>query len=389
MMRPLFCLLALALLSASAPTLAQKVEKPVETAYVLGADDVLEVSITNHPELNRTIMILPDGKITFPEVGELMAAGKTTNELGSEIKKGLDRVRNNVVVSVLVKEIKSRRVRIVGAVKSQGAFELRRPLKLMDVVSLAGGFTNKPQKVRGRLSRGTETILLDITKAGENPGSEANLVLEPDDIILVDEIEPVYVFVAGQVDRPGRFELEPNTTLLSLLLSAGIKDDAAVSKIHVQRGTVPIQLSGLRDAIRAGKPTEELLKFQLMPGDQVFVPQMEARYSVMGMVGKPGQFPLPETKEVTVLEALQLAGSDIPGQADSSKAGIIRLKDGAPTLIPVNFDNMLKKRDLSQNHALKSGDILYVPPKGKKGFQWGDLLSPLTALGVLGFRVWR
>jgi len=388
-MRPLFCLLALALLSASAPTLAQKVEKPVETAYVLGADDVLEVSITNHPELNRTIMILPDGKITFPEVGELMAAGKTTNELGSEIKKGLDRVRNNVVVSVLVKEIKSRRVRIVGAVKSQGAFELRRPLKLMDVVSLAGGFTNKPQKVRGRLSRGTETILLDITKAGENPGSEANLVLEPDDIILVDEIEPVYVFVAGQVDRPGRFELEPNTTLLSLLLSAGIKDDAAVSKIHVQRGTVPIQLSGLRDAIRAGKPTEELLKFQLMPGDQVFVPQMEARYSVMGMVGKPGQFPLPETKEVTVLEALQLAGSDIPGQADSSKAGIIRLKDGAPTLIPVNFDNMLKKRDLSQNHALKSGDILYVPPKGKKGFQWGDLLSPLTALGVLGFRVWR
>ncbi len=388
-MRPLFWLLALALLSAPAPTLAQKVEKPVETAYVLGADDILEVSITNHPELNRTIMILPDGKITFPEVGELRAAGKTTNELGFEIKKGLDRVRNNVVVSVLVKEIKSRRVRIVGAVKSQGAFELRRPLKLMDVVSLAGGFTNKPQKIRGRLSRGTETIPIDIMKAGENPGSDANLVLEPDDIILLDEIEPVYVFVAGQVDRPGRFELEPNTTLLSLLLSAGIKDDAAVSKIHVQRGTMPIQLSGLRDAVRAGKPTEELLKFQLMPGDQVFVPQMEARYSVMGMVGKPGQFPLPETKEITVLEALQLAGSDIPGQADSSKAGIIRLKDGAPTLIPVNFDSMLKKRDLSQNHVLKSGDILYVPPKGKKGFQWGDLLSPLTALGVLGFRVWR
>ena len=388
-MRPLLCLLALSLLAAGTPVSAQKIEKLPTADYVLGADDVLEVNILNHPELNRTVTILPDGKITFPEVGELVAAGKTTKELSSEIRTGLLKGRNNVDVSVLVKEIKSRRVRIVGPVKSQGMYELRRKHKLMDVVALAGGFTDKPHKVRGKLSRGSETIKLDLAMAVENPGSEANIVLEPDDIILLDEIEPVYVFVAGQVERPGRYELDAKTTLLSVLLSAGIKDDAAVSKIHIQRGTEPIQLTGLRDAIRAGKPTEEILKFQLKPGDQVFVPQMEARYSVMGMVGKPGQYPVPEVKEVTALEALQIAGADLPGQADMAKAGIIRLSDGSPTMIPVNFDAMFKKRDMSQNHVLKAGDILYVPAKGKKGFQWQDLLNPLSALGVLGFRIWR
>ena len=389
-MRPLLCLLALAFLAApNPPAFAQDAAKTQPLDYVLGSDDVVEVNVLNHPELNRTIVILPDGKISFPEVGELKAAGKTPAELGADIRKGLEKVRNNVQVDVLVKEMKSRRVRIVGAVKTQGAIELRRKLKLMDLVALSGGLTNKPQRVKGRLSRGPETIPLDIMKAIENPASDANIVLEPEDIILLDEVDPLYVYVAGQVERPGQYELDSGTSLMSLLLRAGIKEDAAISKAHVARGTELVPLPGISEAVRAGKPTEELLRFQLKPGDQVFVPQLEERYSVMGAVYKPGSYPLPETKQVTVLEALTIAGSGIQGQADFGKAGIIRQQGGKPTLLPVNFDNLLKKQDYTQNHVLQAGDILWMPQKGQRGFQWQDLLSPLTALSVLGFRIWR
>jgi len=389
-LKPLAAALALLLLPLSAQiAMGQNADNVLKPDYILGAYDVIEVHVLNHPELNQTVQILPGGKITFPEVGEIVAAGKTTRELETAIKTGLEKGRNNVGVNVLVKEVRSRRVRVVGAVKSQGEFELRAPLKLMDVIALAGGLADRPNKIRGRLHRNTKTLTLDLVNANEKPGSDSNIALEPDDIILLDQVEPVYVYVAGQVERPGRFELEGNTTVMSLLLQAGVRDDAAVSKIHVARGTTLLPLPGLRDAIHSGKPNEQVLGFAFKAGDQLFVPLQEERFSVMGMVTKPGVYPVPETKALTAFDALALAGAGVPGQADLAKSGIIRQESGKATMIPVDFDRMLSKRDLSSNPVMRSGDILYVPQKGQKGFKWTDLLSPISALGVLGFRLWR
>lgn len=68
--------------------------------YVLGVDDVIEISVADHPELTKQLQIMPDGKIAYIEVGEIQAAGKTPAALAADLKTALERGRNNVQVVV-------------------------------------------------------------------------------------------------------------------------------------------------------------------------------------------------------------------------------------------------------------------------------------------------
>src|SRR5580658_5543799 len=75
--------------------------------YVIGPDDVLEITVTNHDDLNKTVTVQDDGSITFPEVGNIVASGKSPRELAAAIKLGLEKTRNKVEVLVSPKEIHS------------------------------------------------------------------------------------------------------------------------------------------------------------------------------------------------------------------------------------------------------------------------------------------
>lgn len=119
--------------------------------FVLGADDVIEITVRNHSELDHVLTVLPDGKLTFPTVGEMQAAGKTPRALAMEIQAELEKTLNNVGVTVVVKEAHSRRVRLIGAVRQAGAIDLKPGWKLFDAVIAAGGLSARPELVSGRL----------------------------------------------------------------------------------------------------------------------------------------------------------------------------------------------------------------------------------------------
>src|SRR5262245_38262494 len=87
--------------------------KPAD--YTLGPDDVIDITVRPHANLDKTLTVMPDGTVTYPEVGEIKATGKTAKELASVIKDGLEKTRNDVSVFITVKEMHSRRVRVVGA----------------------------------------------------------------------------------------------------------------------------------------------------------------------------------------------------------------------------------------------------------------------------------
>lgn len=380
----LFC--ALLLLSVLNGGRLSAQSEPKEAA--LGPDDVIEITVRNHSDLNRTVTIPANGKITLPEVGEIQAAGKTPKALAADIFTELDKTLNNVVVFVSLKETHSLRLRVLGGLKTVGAFDLKPNWKLLDLVAAGGGFSVKPAQVSGRIIRGkSQVIALDVAQAVARPDSPANVALEPDDLILFDEIEPVHhqIHVMGQIAKQGAYELDNSTTLLTLLSQAGgTTPRAALSRAYVLRDGKEMPLN-LRPLVIEGKSDPSVIHFKFQPGDILFLPENEARYSVMGEAKAPGYYPLPENGHVAVLEAFTLAG----GQGDAAKAGIIRVVGGKPTVIPVNIDEMLKKGRLASNVNLQAEDILYIPAKGARKFGWQDLLTPLSALSLLGFRFGR
>ncbi len=364
--------------------------RQVSDDFLMGPDDVIEVAVPSHSgfandkDLNKTLIVLPDGKVQYGEMGAFPAAGKTPTMLAADIKKALERTRENVVVVVSVKEVHSRRARILGAVKTNGSYEVKPGWRLLDLVAMAGGLTGKPTRISGHIVRGTTTIVpVELQGAVSQPGGPANVAIEPGDLVLLNE-QDVHnqVHVLGQVARPGAYDLQDEGTIVSLISDAGsFTKDAALSKAYVLRGGVRVALN-LLPIMRQDKSDESITNFKLLAGDVLFIPEITARFGVMGQVRNPGYFPTSETEEITVMKALSLAGGQSQ-EGDLRRATIARTVNGKVSATPVNIENLLKRGQQDPNYVLQPNDVLYIPKRGRT-FNLGALLSPVQMLYYLG-----
>ena len=181
----------MALMSWSLASRAQTPTGPVTGDYLLGAEDVIEVLVTNHNDLNRVVTIRPDGMITLPRAGELLAAGKTAKVLAAKIQEILAKDLNHAEVMVIVKEVHSRKARVVGAVKVPGTFDLKTGWRLLDLIAAADGLVVKPSRVSGRIIRAGVVINCDIQTALREPQNPTNIVVQPNDLLVLDEQDVV------------------------------------------------------------------------------------------------------------------------------------------------------------------------------------------------------
>ena len=116
-------------------------ERPDAGEYRIGREDVLEVVVWHEPELTRVVPVRPDGKISLPLAGEIVAAGKTPAELQAGLTKALSPYIQDTAVAVLVREINGARVFVLGEVTHPGGFPLRGPMSVMQAIAVAGGRT--------------------------------------------------------------------------------------------------------------------------------------------------------------------------------------------------------------------------------------------------------
>jgi polysaccharide export outer membrane protein len=121
---------------------AVKTKAPVVEQFKIGREDVVEVSVWRDPELTRTVPVRPDGYISLPLAGEVMAAGKTPSELAQEIKKKLTAYVQDPRVTVVMREVNSSRVFVTGEVHHPGAFPIRGRISVLQAIALAGGFSD-------------------------------------------------------------------------------------------------------------------------------------------------------------------------------------------------------------------------------------------------------
>jgi polysaccharide export outer membrane protein len=163
---------------------------PGSDEYVVGIEDKLSIAVWKEADLSKTVSVRPDGKITFPLVGDIQAAGHSARQITDDVTRALTRFIKEPVVTVVVEEINSFKVFVIGEVTVQGALNLRRRTRLLEAIALAGGlttFADKSNVVLLRYEDGKESrTRIDYRKviSGEKP--ELNVYLKPGDTILAN-----------------------------------------------------------------------------------------------------------------------------------------------------------------------------------------------------------
>jgi polysaccharide export outer membrane protein len=182
-------LLTGAWLSSAADNIKPTTGTPGEAEYRLGPEDVIEVFVWKEPELSTTVTVRPDGRISLPLVNDLDATGKTGNELAAEITVRLGKYIVQPVVNVMVKQVNSLKISVLGEVRKPDVYRIKNRVTVLDAIAMAGGFTDlaKPNRViviRNTPS-GPQRIKVDIKRlVADETG--APLYLQALDTVYVD-----------------------------------------------------------------------------------------------------------------------------------------------------------------------------------------------------------
>jgi polysaccharide export outer membrane protein len=247
--------------------------------YLVGAQDVLTVTVWDSPDLSGKYTVETDGSFTFPLIGRIKAGGLTLRQLEAELRKKLaDGYFKNPQVSVAVESYRSQRIFIVGEVRSPGTYPLTGDMTLIEAIARAGSTTPNasPEAIIVRAAPGKTPAgpTLPGQKAGAVDSQRVNLrdlqsgaltqniALRDGDTIYVPRAESIYVF--GQVRSPGAYALQDaeTTILQALSLAGGVTDRGATNRIKIVR-------------VVKGEKVEIKVKLTdlVLPGDTIIVPE--------------------------------------------------------------------------------------------------------------------
>ena len=158
-------------------------------AFQIGPEDLLDISVWKNVELSRVVPVRPDGKVSLPLVNDIQAAGLTPSELRDQIAAKLAEYIPAPEVSVMVREVHSRKVAVVGAVKMPGRYEMKSPMTVLEAIALAQGLTDFASRDRIVVLRDvngkTTQIPFNYRKIGNDDSQQQNFFLRSGDIVVV------------------------------------------------------------------------------------------------------------------------------------------------------------------------------------------------------------
>ena len=254
--------------------------------YVLGAEDVLNISVWERADLTRTVTVHAGGTITFPPLGEVAAAGRTAAGLARHLEEQLTEfLRRPTQVTVEVTAFLSQRVTVSGAVAMPGRFGFERIPGIIEVLGAAGGLGPQADLSRVQIFRSEgglrTTITVDLSNA-MSTGDIAGLPeLRANDVVFIPStlteigasMDAAYVI--GEVARPGAYAVGGGIELLKLLsLSGGTPTTADISRVRIvsqdAAGNSLVAEVDLGQFLATGQTG-----FLVRPGDAVHVPSVE------------------------------------------------------------------------------------------------------------------
>ena len=231
----------------SAPTAKE------DKSYRIGVGDLLDVRVLNHPEMSRKMRVEGDGTVRVPVVGNVTATCLTESQLSQIVTEKLRKWIREPYVDVFIEEYSSQPVAVIGAVDKPGRFQLQRRVRLIELLTFAGGPKIEKAGHTLHLIRSGEKDLCATDHAvpvtAEEPvpqllsfklkdlltgSADANLYVQPGDIISLPEADQI--FVTGYVTKPGPFPLNTKVTLTQAIgMAGGYMPEAAKKKVRLIR----------------------------------------------------------------------------------------------------------------------------------------------------------
>ncbi|MFN0112967.1 MAG: polysaccharide biosynthesis/export family protein [Blastocatellia bacterium] len=286
-----------------------------EQTYRVGPGDVLDVRVYRHTDLSGERRVNEVGRIRLPFIEEFQAACLTEAELSQQIAEKYKKFLRDPQVDVFVKEYKSLPVAIIGAVNNPAQFQLQRRVRLLELLSRAGGPNNRagnfihiihsndydfcqgnsrntPPSAEKTATGEEQTDTLSILTALSTVNMRdllsgklaANLYVQPGDIISVPEADQIYI--TGAVNRPGAYPLTTKITLTQAIgLAGGINMEGAKNRVRLVRQD-PNSDKRTEVVYNLGDITKRKIEdIVLLPNDIIEVPNSVMRAASRNMLG--------------------------------------------------------------------------------------------------------
>jgi len=309
----------------------------------IGPDDLLEITVFEAPELNRSLRVSANGEISLQLLGPVKAGGLTPGQLESVLQELLRRTyMKDPHVGVFVRELQSHPVSVVGAVKKPGVFQIRGTKTVLELLSMAEGLADDAG----------DTVLVMRGASFSGTGGRDNA--EPE-----KKRDAAISLATGDAALPGG--------------PAGFPKQEGTGEI------VEVNLKSLLESV------DPAFNIPVHPGDIVKVTRAGIVY-VVGEVKKPGGFVLKSNENISVLQALALA-EGLTRTSSKSQARIIRTDQSTDkrTEIPVDLGKILASK--APDPFLQPKDIIFVPDSSaKSAFYRGAEAVLSTATGVVIYR---
>lgn len=237
--------------------------------YRIGPEDLLEIEAYNVEDIKKTVRVNSQGEIALPLVGILDVKGMTTSELERLITEKLDRYVQETVVTVFIKEYRSQRISVIGAVNNPQIYAVTGQRYLIDMLMTAGGLREDAGNIcyvirpapQDKEDGKAETIVIDLHELLINGNFSLNIPVFAGDVINVPK--GGVVFVDGAVRHPGVFTMQGKTSLVqAIAMAQGISPDASTDDVRIFRenGTGERDvITADYDAIRNGKSPDIIL----------------------------------------------------------------------------------------------------------------------------------
>jgi len=161
----------------------------VSQNYQIGPEDSIEVQVWKNADLSRTVTVRPDGKISLPLIGDVQAAGLTAGQLTEAVTEKLQTYyKEPAQVTVIIHEVNSYVIYVLGEVNKQGKYIVRTGTTLLQAISLAGGFTQFASKnkmtVRRKVGEAKE-VSMPLRYTDVLAGKQSDMVLKSGDVVIV------------------------------------------------------------------------------------------------------------------------------------------------------------------------------------------------------------
>jgi len=339
--------------------------------YTLGPDDVIEITVMNHPEFTGSFSISEEGKIQYTYVGDIDVTGMTKDELKEKLKIIISKYVNSPEVNVTITEFKSKVFYVLGEVVRPGQYHMRsEAITVKEAVSMSGFPTKAASLRKAKIfissNNGGGIKEVDLYSLLYSEDQQENVELNPGDSLYVPAALAESAASGKNIGNGPdslKYTLGPEDVIDISVMNhpefSGIYSISLEGKIQYTY-VGDIDVTGMTKGQLEEKIKKTISSYVASPEVSIKITEFKSKiFYVLGEVGRPGPYHM-RSESITVKEAVTMAG--LPTRAAAmQRASIITPNNNGGTAKEVDLYSLLYSGDQKDNVSLKPGETLFVP----------------------------